>query len=112
MSGIGFQNEWLCFQLGRGREVWGAGNQIQLALSQDSPAYDYFMLGSDYGRLRVKYIHGFLENVRDYNRYITAKGLEFTNRKNLIIGLSEIIIYSGKNRPMDFRIHEPYINAP
>ena len=28
-SGICFENEWLIFQFGRGRERWGAGNDIQ-----------------------------------------------------------------------------------
>ena len=31
-------------QMGRGRQSWGAGNDIQLALS-DSPSYDYGLLG-------------------------------------------------------------------
>ena len=32
-------------QMGRGRQSWGAGNDIQLALSEDSPSYDYGLLG-------------------------------------------------------------------
>ncbi|SVD52288.1 uncharacterized protein METZ01_LOCUS405142, partial [marine metagenome] len=96
LSGIGFQNDWLTLQLGRGRESWGAGNEIQLALNENSPAYDYGLLGLDFGKLRVKYIHGFLESTEnDINRYITARGIEWTNRKSLLIGLSETVIYSG-----------------
>ena len=29
----------------------------------------------------------------DINRYLTAKGIEWTNKKSLIIGFSESIIY-------------------
>ena len=108
LSGIGFQNSWLTFQVGRGRESWGAGNDIQLALSERSPAYDYVMLGSDYGNLRVNYIHGFLEVTSEgLNRYLTARGFEWTNRKSLIIGLSETIIYSGLNRSLDIGYLNP-----
>jgi hypothetical protein len=108
LSGIGFQNDWLTLQLGRGRESWGAGNEIQLALSENSPAYDYGLLGLDFGRLRVKYIHGFLESTEnDINRYITARCIEWTNRESLIIGLSETVIYSGEDRPLDIGYINP-----
>ena len=94
LSGIGFQNSWVTLQVGRGRESWGAGNDIQLALSEDSPAYDYAMLGSDYGNFRVKYVHGFLESTRGgINRYITARGMEWTNKKSFII-----FFYTGMNK--------------
>jgi hypothetical protein len=108
LSGIGFQNDWLTLQLGRGRESWGAGNEIQLALSENSPAYDYGLLGLDFGKLRVKYIHGFLESTEnDINRYITARGIEWTNRKSLVMGLSETVIYSGEDRPLDIGYINP-----
>ncbi|MBT3180153.1 MAG: hypothetical protein HOB40_08835 [Candidatus Marinimicrobia bacterium] len=108
LSGIGFQNDWLSLQLGRGRENWGAGNHIQLALSENSPAYDYGMLGMDFNKLRVKYIHGFLEtDESQINRYITARGVEWTNKKSLLIGLSETVIYSGENRSLDVGYFNP-----
>ena len=48
--------------------------------------YDYFYW-DHYGKLRVRYIHGFLENVKtNINRYITARGFEWTNRRSFIIG--------------------------
>ena len=36
LSGISFQNEWIIIQFGRGRQSWGAGNDIQLAISEES----------------------------------------------------------------------------
>ena len=107
-SGIGLENHWIMLQFGRGHENWGSGNDIQLALSENSGNYDYLILASDYGKVRVKYIYGFLENVQpNINRYITARGLEWTNRKSLIIGLSETVIYSGENRSMDIGYLNP-----
>ena len=108
LSGIGYQNNWLTFQIGRGRESWGAGNDIQLALSRNSAPYDYLLLASDYGKIRVKYIHGFLEtNSDNINRYLTARGLEWTNRKNFLFSISETVVYSGLNRPLDLSYLNP-----
>ena len=103
ISGISFENEWMIIQFGRGRQSWGAGNDIQLVLSEESNSYDYGMLDLDFGKLKVRYFHGFLEaDSNSVNRYITGRGIEWNNQKNLLIGLSETIIYSGKNRPIDF----------
>ena len=108
INGIGFQNNWLSFQIGRGNENWAAGNNIELALSDNSGIYDYLQLASDYKKVRVKYIHGFLESKdKDINRYITARGIEWTNQKSFIIGLSEIVIYSGENRSFDIGYLNP-----
>ena len=108
ISGISFQNDWMIFQFGRGRQSWGAGNDIQLCLSENSNPYDYGLLDLDFGKLRVRYFHGYLEtDSLAYNRYITGRGIEFNNGKYLIFGLSEVIIYSGKNRPIDFAYFNP-----
>ena len=42
-----------------------------------------------------------------HNRYITGRGIEFNNEKNLLLGLSEVTIYSGKNRPFDIAYLNP-----
>ena len=101
----------MTLQLGRGRESWGAGNEIHLAISEYSPAYDYGILELDFGRVRAKYIHGFLESTEEYiNRYINVEAIEWTNRKSLLIGLSETIIYSGEGRPLDIAYLNPISN--
>ena len=108
ISGLGFKNDWAILQLGRGKESWGSGDNIQLALSDYSAVYDYFLLGSDYGKIRVRYIHGLLENVENnINRFITARGIEWTNKRSIIIGFSETVIYSGENRSMDIGYFNP-----
>ncbi len=107
-SGLGYKNSWVNLQLGRGTENWGSGTDINLALSKSSAPYDYFLLGSDYGKVRVKYIYGYLGKIdSSTNRYITARGLEWTNRESLIIGFSETVIYSGKNRSFDIGYLNP-----
>ena len=65
-------------------------------------------MASDYGKVRVRYIYGFLENVEtNINRYITARGFEWTNKRSLIIGFSETVIYSGENRSIDIGYLNP-----
>ena len=108
LSGIGFQNDWFMIQMGRGRQSWGAGNDIQLALSENSPAYDHGLLSLNFGKLRVRYFHGYLESDSvAVNRYITGRGVEWSNQRSLVIGLSEIVIYSGENRSLDLAYLNP-----
>ncbi len=107
-SGIGFQNEWLAFQFGRGREIWGSGSDIEIIFSETSPSFDYAMLSSNYGNLKVKYLKGFLGSIDfNLNRYISARAFEWHNKKSLIVSFSEIVIYSGKNRGIDFGYLNP-----
>ena len=105
LSGIGFNNDWLIVQIGRGRQSWGAGNGIQLALNELSNPYDYFMLNIDLGQIRARYMHGYLESDSiNYNRYITGRGIEWTNNKSIILSLSEIVVYSGLIEHLIFHI--------
>ena len=106
--GSGYQNKWVTLQIGKGRENWSAGNNIQLALNIEGDSYDYFLLSSDYNRLRVNYFHGFLETKnQSINRYISGKGIEWTNKKSLVLGFSEIVIYSGEDRSFDISYFNP-----
>ncbi len=108
LSGISYENGWMILQFGRGRQSWGAGEDIQLSLSHNSNAYDYGMLDLDFNNLRVRYFHGFLEtDTLSVNRYIVGRGIEWNNERNILIGLSEIIIYSGANRPLDISYMNP-----
>ena len=84
LSGISFENDWMIIQFGRGRQSWGAGNDIELAISEQSNTYDYGMLDLDFGKLNVRYFHGYLEtDSLSINRYITGRGIEWNNKKNL-----------------------------
>ena len=107
-SGIGYKNDWLDIEFSRGMEDWGTGENIALALSKDSEPYEYLQIFSNYGNLRVKYIYGFLETTsQDINRFITARGLEWNNKKSILIGISETVIYSGKDRGPEFGYINP-----
>ena len=107
ISGIGYINDWLLLQIGRGRQNWSAGEGIDLILSENSPAYDYGLFGLNFRNINGRVFHGYLETDSLTNRYITGRGVEWTNHKNIILSLSEVVIYSGVNRPIDFAYFNP-----
>jgi len=107
LAGIGFQNKMHTLQFGRGRQSWGAGNDIKLIISESSSPYEYFMYELKQKYLRARYFHGFLERIDGFNRYINGKGVEYYLSKKSSISLSEIVIYSGLNRSVDFAYFNP-----
>lgn len=107
ISGVGYESDWLLIQFGRGRQVWAAGSDLGIVLDETSPSYDHFLISGKVGRFRSKYFHGFLENIQNRNRYISGRGLEWSNDSSLIISLSEISIYSGIDRPFDISYLNP-----
>lgn len=108
ISYLGFKNNWSLVQFAKGNENWGAGSDIEICLNDNSELYDYFSLASNYGNIRVRYIHGFLEKIdTDFNRYLNARGVEWTNKKNIVLALSETIVYSGQNRSLDIGYLNP-----
>ena len=107
LSGLGYENDWILLQFGRGRQSWGAGNDIKLAFGEMSAPYDYGMLGFNFKKFRYRLINGFLETYKNSQRYVSARGVEYKIDKNLIISLSEMVIYSGENRPIDIAYLNP-----
>ena len=81
---------------------------IQIALNNDSPAYDYIKIGSNYGNVRVRCVNAFLEKTNDgYNRYLSARGVEWTNKKSVLVGIHETVIYSGYDRKFEIAYLNP-----
>ncbi|MBI04433.1 MAG: hypothetical protein CMI96_01285 [Pelagibacteraceae bacterium] len=107
LGGIGFQNNWITLQYGRGTQSWGAGNGIQLAISHNSNPYDYGLFKFEINDFKFCYFHGFLENYNENNRYLVGKGIEWNNRNDILLSLSELVIYSGHGRPLDISYLNP-----
>ena len=106
-SGIGYHKDNFFIQFGRGRQIWGVGNDMQISLSKYSNPYDYGIISFLHNNYKFVYFHGYLENIEGWNRYINGRGIEYNNYNNFLMSLSEIIIYSGKNRPFDFAYLNP-----
>lgn len=113
-SVIGYRNDWATVQFGRTREIWGISGRDNLALAGTAPAWEQFMLEGRYKRLTFRYFVGFLESrpagaegTELALRYITGRGLQYSNRCNLVIGLTETAVYAGIDRPVDWGMLNP-----
>jgi hypothetical protein len=109
---LSYRHDWLTVQYGRGRQNWGPFESENLVLSSASAAYDHFMAEARYKRFKFRFFYGFLEAVQDggnINRYLVGHGIEYSNRRNLVVGLSEIVIFSGLNRPPDLSYLNPLV---
>ena len=110
MSAIGYRNNWFTAEIGRGRQNWGSFSSDNLALSVNSAPYDYGLVQVECRKITVRYFHGFLETIWDegnYNRYIVGHGVEYSNKRNLVLGITEIVTYSGLDRPLDIAYINP-----
>ena len=73
-----------------------------------SPSYDYHLIGLNLNKIRYRYFHAFLESDSlGMNRYLTAKGIEYSNLESMVISFSELVIYSGINRSIDHTYLNP-----
>jgi len=109
-AAVSYHNGWLLVQFARGRQIWGSTESETMILTTTSPAYDHFMLEGRYKRLKLRFFNGFLESITDevnINRYLVGHGIEYSNHRNLLIVLSELIVYSGENRPFDISFLNP-----
>jgi hypothetical protein len=110
-ASIGYRNDWLTVVYGRGRQVWGPFGSENLALSDRSAAYDHVSAQFRYKSITGAFFTGFLESVPDEKsvqiRYIAGHGLQYSNRRNFLISLSEITVYSGPNRRFDWTYLNP-----
>ncbi|RMF66021.1 MAG: hypothetical protein D6743_07065, partial [Calditrichaeota bacterium] len=107
---LGYHNSWLTLQFGRSRQRWGPFESDNLVLSQHAPASDHFMIEFRHKRITGRFFYGFLESVQDsanINRYLVGHGIQYSNHRNFVLGVSEIIIYSGKDRPFDLAFLNP-----
>ncbi|MFQ5639955.1 MAG: hypothetical protein ACE5IR_18400, partial [bacterium] len=110
---VSYHNSWLIAQFGRGRQVWGALESSNLVLSAHSAAYDHFLFEGRYKRMKLRFFYGFLESSLtegvNINRYLVGHGLEYSNRRNLVVGVSELITLSGEDRPLDIAYLNPLL---
>ena len=103
-ASFGYRNDWAHIEYGRSREIQGTSGEDNLVLAGSAPAWDRLLLEARYHRFTYRYFFGFLESIRLENhvqRYIAGRSLEYRNRSNLVLGVSELSIQAGENRPID-----------
>lgn len=110
-SVLGYRNNWIELEFGRSREVWGYSQENNLLLSGNSPAFDRMAIQVFRKNFSFRYFFGFLECLDldgiNYQRYILGRMIEYSNHKNLIIGISENSVFAGPDRPVDLAMINP-----
>lgn len=109
---IGYENNWAKLEFGRDREIWGPFSEENLLLSDTAPAWERLMIQVKYKAITYRWFFGFLETIvgvdnLDIQRYIVGKSIEYKNKKNITIGLGEVSIIAGPNRPIDLAYLNP-----
>lgn len=109
----------MSLQLGRERILWGTGQLNKLILSENPPIFDFLRLNVSYKKLRYDFLHGWLvmkpefiivnNNVSKEKRskYLAISRLGFMPNCDLSLGVSQMIIYSG--RPFEAAYLNPFL---
>ncbi|MBZ0264338.1 capsule assembly Wzi family protein [bacterium] len=110
---FGYNNDWVQFEFGRGREIWGPFTSTNLMPSGSAPSYERGAIQFRYKRFRYRFFFSQLEAVQDENldtwqRYFSGRCLEYANGKNLVFGFGEISTFSGIDRPLDISYMNPF----
>lgn len=110
---VGYENDWSTVEFGRTREIWGPMGEENLVPGGRAPAWEEFKLEGRYKRLTYRYFFGFLEVVEIpssgdiIQRYVMGRALEYRNGRNMVVGVSELAMISGKDRPVDWAFLNP-----
>ncbi len=99
--------------IGRSLMIWGPEQHDALLLSDNAPPLDRIWLGYEHPALRFDYFITRLDDVVHNDstlvRYISAHRLSFRKKGLFEIGLSELVLYGGHNRPVDWRYLNPFV---
>jgi hypothetical protein len=98
---------------GRSYLVWGPEQQDALLISDNSPAFDRIWLGYEHKAFRFDYFIARLDDIRHNDstlvRYISAHRLSFRKAGVFEVGLSEVALYGGYNRPIEWHYLNPFV---
>lgn len=106
-----YYNKGVFASIGRSAIIWGPEQHDALLVSDNAPQFDRVWLGYEHKAVRFDYFITRLDNVK-YNdsllvRYMSAHRLSFRKKGAFEIGLSELALYGGYNRPIDWRYLNP-----
>jgi hypothetical protein len=99
--------------VGRSYLIWGPEQHDALLISDNSPAFDRIWLGYEHKAFRFDYVIARLDDFRQGDstlvRYFSAHRLSFRKTGVFELGLSEVALYGGYNRPMEWRYLNPFL---
>jgi len=99
--------------VGRSSLVWGPELHDALLLSANSPPFDRLWLGYEHSSFRLDFMVARLDNFQRGDsalvRYLSAHRLSFRKKGLFEFGLSEVALYGGYNRPLEWHYLNPFL---
>lgn len=99
--------------VGRSYLIWGPQQRDALLISDNSPAFDRIWLGYEHRFFRFDYVIARLDDIRHNDstlvRYFSAHRLSFRKKGVFEFGLSEVALYGGYNRSLEWRYLNPFL---
>ncbi|MFQ6040041.1 MAG: capsule assembly Wzi family protein [Candidatus Poribacteria bacterium] len=112
---LGFSVSTFDVQIGRDKIFWGPGYRGALGISDNSPPFDLILLRGDFGPVRGYSFAAVLDKMwsekHKYlaNRYLSGHRLDWQVNDRLELGLSEIILYGGDARDIEWQYVNPIL---
>ncbi|MBK7092892.1 MAG: hypothetical protein IPH59_14435 [bacterium] len=108
-----YYNKGFFGSIGRSSMIWGPEQRDALLLSDNAPQLDRIWLGYEHRAIRFDYFISRLDDVK-YNdstlvRYMSAHRLSFRKQNAFELGLSEVALFGGYGRPVDWRYINPFV---
>lgn len=109
-----YENDMISVQLGRSPLLWGQSLGQSIIQSTVTPAYDHMDLRMNFGRFQLELLTGQLGSELLYGervkRNISGHKLTWVSKKKKwLLGFGEYIIYTGKNRGMEWHYLNPFV---
>jgi hypothetical protein len=99
--------------IGRSFLQWGPEQQDALLISDNSPAFDRVWIGYEHSRFRFEYLLSRLDDVRSNDsplvRYLVGHRLSFRKADWFELGLSEVVVFGGYQRPLEWHYLNPFL---
>lgn len=113
-AAVYFYKDGFFGSFGRSYIVWGPEQHDALLLSDNSPPFDRLWLGYENKIFRFDYLVTRLDNVVSNDsvmvRYLAAHRLSFRKTGWFELGLSEVVLFGGYNRPLEWHYLNPFLS--
>lgn len=102
-------------EIGRDKLFWGPGYRGALGISDNSPPFDLILLSGEFGPVKGYSFAAVLDKMwadkHKYlaNRYLSGHRLDWQMNDRLELGLSEIILYGGDARDIEWQYVNPIL---
>ncbi|HIE26293.1 TPA: hypothetical protein EYP66_03295 [Candidatus Poribacteria bacterium] len=102
-------------KIGRDKIFWGPGYRGALGISDNSPPFDLIQLQGEFGPVKGYSFTAVLDKMwadkHEYlaNRYLSGHRLDWQVNDRLELGLSEIILYGGDARDIEWQYVNPIL---